>query len=94
MTLAAFAQGLAPLPPHDRAESVERAIASFIARSNLAPGDRLPTERQLMEALAVGRSTVREVIRKLQALGVRRIAQGQRHLSAARHLGGRHPHAA
>src|SRR6476646_3804476 len=69
MTLS-FAQGLAPLPPLDRAESVERAIASFIARSNLAPGDRLPTERQLMQALAVGRSTVREVIRKLQALGV------------------------
>jgi DNA-binding FadR family transcriptional regulator len=47
-----------------------RAIADFIARSNLQPGSRLPTERQLMASLAVGRSTVREVIRKLQALGV------------------------
>ena len=62
--------GLSPLPPADRVESVMRAIADFITRSGLGPGARLPTERQMMEALAVGRSTVREVIRKLQALGV------------------------
>jgi DNA-binding FadR family transcriptional regulator len=61
---------LSPLPSADRAEGVMRAIADFIARSNLQPGSRLPTERQLMASLAVGRSTVREVIRKLQALGV------------------------
>jgi GntR family transcriptional repressor for pyruvate dehydrogenase complex len=62
--------GLSALPSADRVESVMRAIAAFIARSNLRPGERLPTERQMMESLAVGRSTVREVIRKLQALGV------------------------
>jgi DNA-binding FadR family transcriptional regulator len=63
-------EGLSPLPHSDRAESVKRAIADFITRSGLAPGERLPTERQLMEGLGVGRSTVREVIRELQALGV------------------------
>ncbi|WP_413988036.1 FadR/GntR family transcriptional regulator [Labrys okinawensis] len=63
-------QGLAPLPSADRADDVMRAIGGFIASSGLQPGDQLPTERQLMQALAVGRSTVREVIRKLQALGV------------------------
>ncbi|WP_454813695.1 FadR/GntR family transcriptional regulator [Labrys neptuniae] len=47
-----------------------RAIGHFIATSGIRPGERLPTERQLMQTLAVGRSTVREVIRKLQALGV------------------------
>ena len=47
-----------------------RAISDFIARGNMRPGDRLPTEREIMVSLAVGRSTVREVIRKLQALGV------------------------
>jgi GntR family transcriptional repressor for pyruvate dehydrogenase complex len=63
-------EGLAPLPRADRTEGAGRAIAAFIAGSGLVPGDRLPTERQLMDALAVGRSTVREVIRKLQALGI------------------------
>jgi len=47
-----------------------RAVADFIARSGLKPGDRLPAEREFMEGLAVGRSTVREVIRQLQALGI------------------------
>ena len=61
---------LKPLPPSDRALSVKSAIAEFIARSRLAPGDRLPTERQMTEGLAVGRSTVREVIRQLQAMGI------------------------
>jgi GntR family transcriptional regulator, transcriptional repressor for pyruvate dehydrogenase complex len=62
--------GLAPLPSADRANDVMRAIGRFIASSGIKPGDRLPTERQMMQSLAVGRSTVREVIRKLQALGV------------------------
>lgn len=62
--------GLSPLPPQDRTAGVMRAISGFIAASGLKPGERLPTERQLMESLAVGRSTVREVIRKLQAQGV------------------------
>jgi GntR family transcriptional regulator, transcriptional repressor for pyruvate dehydrogenase complex len=61
---------LRPLPASDRAESVMSALAGYIARSRLKPGDRLPAERALMEALAVGRSTVREVIRQLQALGI------------------------
>ena len=62
--------GLSPLPSSDRADDVMRAIAGFIAKTQLKAGDRLPTERQMMESLSVGRSTVREVIRKLQALGV------------------------
>jgi DNA-binding FadR family transcriptional regulator len=46
------------------------ALADYIDRAGLQPGDRLPTERELAESLDVGRSTVREVIRQLQALGV------------------------
>ena len=62
--------GLSPLPSSDRADDVMRAIVGFIEGQRVQAGDRLPTERQLMEGLSVGRSTVREVIRKLQALGV------------------------
>jgi DNA-binding FadR family transcriptional regulator len=62
--------GLKPLPKSDRARSVMTAMADFISRSGLKPGDRLPAEREFMEGLAVGRSTVREVIRQLQALGI------------------------
>jgi GntR family transcriptional regulator, transcriptional repressor for pyruvate dehydrogenase complex len=61
---------LVPLPTADRAQQVIAALADYIARSQLEPGDRLPAERELMQALAVGRSTIREVIRHFQALGV------------------------
>ena len=46
------------------------ALADHIDRAGMKPGDKLPTERELSLALGVGRSTVREVIRQLQALGV------------------------
>lgn len=61
---------LLPLPPADRAQQVIAALADYVQHSDLKPGDRLPAERELMTALAVGRSTVREVIRHFQALGV------------------------
>ena len=59
-----------PLPPVDRARQVTQALASYIDRASLQAGDRLPAERELMAALAVGRSTIREAIRHFQALGV------------------------
>ena len=61
---------LAPLPAADRTAAVTRAVARFIDESRLQPGDRLPTERSLMASLAVGRSTVREVMRQFQARGI------------------------
>ena len=61
---------IAPLPPIDRARQVTEALASYVQRASLKAGDRLPAERELMAALAVGRSTIREAIRHFQALGV------------------------
>ncbi len=60
---------LAPLPSQDRVEAAMLAVRDHIVKSGMALGDRLPTERELMERLQVGRSTIREVIKKLQALG-------------------------
>lgn len=61
---------LAPLPPIGRSRQVMEAVADYIHRSGLKPGDRLPAERELMSALAVGRSSVREAVSQLSALGV------------------------
>ncbi|WP_163264219.1 FadR/GntR family transcriptional regulator [Chelativorans alearense] len=58
------------LPAHDRVNQVSEALAAYIERAKLKAGDRLPAERELMAALAVGRSTIREVIRRYEALGV------------------------
>ena len=61
---------LAPLPRIDRTQQVIDALSDFIETSRLRAGDQLPTERELMVALSVGRSTIREVITHFQALGV------------------------
>jgi GntR family transcriptional regulator, transcriptional repressor for pyruvate dehydrogenase complex len=65
-----------PLPPMDRARQVIEALTAYIGQANLKAGDRLPAERELMTALAVGRSTIREVIRHFQALGVMETRKG------------------
>lgn len=67
---------LSPLPSLDRTGAVMRAVSGYIGRSKLKPGEKLPTERQLMQSLAVGRSTVREVLRQLQTLGIVETRQG------------------
>jgi DNA-binding FadR family transcriptional regulator len=59
-----------PLPTIDRARQVTEALAHYVEDARLKAGDRLPAERELMAALAVGRSTIREAIRHFQALGV------------------------
>ncbi|MBY3362731.1 FadR family transcriptional regulator [Rhizobium laguerreae] len=59
-----------PLPVMDRARQVTDALADYVEEARLKAGDRLPAERELMTALAVGRSTIREAIRHFQALGV------------------------
>lgn len=52
------------------------SLAAYIQQARLAAGDRLPAERELMAALGVGRSTIREVIRQFQALGVMETRKG------------------
>ncbi len=56
-------------------EAVSR-IRSFIETYH-KPGDRLPTEMELKDQLGVGRSTVREALRVLQALGMVEIRSGK-----------------
>ncbi|TDD36149.1 FadR family transcriptional regulator [Nonomuraea terrae] len=53
-------------------EQVEEAIES----GALSPGERLPSERELMVQFSVSRSTVREALRVLQARGLVRSRPG------------------
>lgn len=57
-------------PATSRALSATDAIKELILRENLGPGDSLPTEKTLCETLGVSRSSVREAIRKLEALDI------------------------
>ena len=64
------------IPRHKLAETVAQQLLEQIRGKNLAPGTRLPSERQLQTALGVGRSTVREAINGLSLMGVIEIRQG------------------
>lgn len=61
---------LAPITRSTVTEQIVERITSFILDERLRPGDKLPSERDLMGRLGVGRSTLREAIKTLSAIGI------------------------
>jgi len=59
-------------------ERVARDLAGQIVEQNLAPGTRLPNERQMTESFGIGRTTLREALRLLETRGVITIKPGPR----------------
>lgn len=57
-------------------EEVSGDLQRRIARSELKPGDRLPTEKALGDAFGVSRAVVREAIARLKADGLIETRQG------------------
>ncbi len=47
-----------------------RQIKNLLSAGHLKPGDRLPSERQLAERFGVGRTHVRDAIKKLEFYGI------------------------
>lgn len=52
------------------ADVIIRQIRNLISSGQLKPGDRLPSERQLCDKFGVGRSHVRDALRKLEFYGI------------------------
>jgi DNA-binding FadR family transcriptional regulator len=59
-------------------QSLARIIARDIAERGLAPGVKLPTEQLMASEFGVGRTTVREALRLLEAQGLVEIRPGLR----------------
>ncbi|MCC8144450.1 MAG: FadR family transcriptional regulator [Tannerellaceae bacterium] len=51
-------------------EIIIRQIKNLLSSGQLKPGDRLPSERQLAERFGVGRTHVRDAIKKLEFYGI------------------------
>lgn len=69
----------APRPNHRSgklSELVISEIQDYIAKNDLKPGDKLPPERVFIEQLGVSRSSVREGLRALSALGIVQVRHG------------------
>ena len=56
---------------------VEEVLASEIARGDMRPGDRLPSEDELLTRFAVSRITVRRAIQNLVQRGIVEIQRGR-----------------
>lgn len=51
-------------------DKIIRQIRELITTGQLSPGDKLPSERKLSEVFGVGRTNVRDAIKKLEFYGV------------------------
>jgi GntR family transcriptional repressor for pyruvate dehydrogenase complex len=51
-------------------DTVTERLASLIREGHIKPGERLPSEQELMAQLQVGRSSIREAIRGLALIGI------------------------
>ena len=51
-------------------DKIIRQIRELITSGQLKPGDKLPPERKLVEKLGVGRTSVRDALKKLEFYGI------------------------
>ncbi len=58
-------------------EQVIDQIKDMIVNGNLKKGDKLPSERELVEQLQVSRTSIREALRALQIIGLIECKQGE-----------------
>lgn len=61
---------LAPIPSNSMADIVEVRLRAYLKKKSFRPGDALPRELELAEALDVSRNVLREALSRFKMLGV------------------------
>ena len=59
-----------PIKREPLATEIARRLVEYLLAGGAAPGERLPSERQLAEAFGVGRSAMREALKALTLIGL------------------------
>lgn len=67
---------LHPIKTLRASEAIVEQVKELIAKGELKPGDRLPSERAMMDLLQRSRPTIREALRMLENSGLIRISAG------------------
>jgi GntR family transcriptional repressor for pyruvate dehydrogenase complex len=70
------ARGFSRLDGTSRSTQVRKQLEDAIRRADYRPGDKLPSERELVEMLGVSRVSVREAICSLEAIGLVEVRHG------------------
>jgi DNA-binding FadR family transcriptional regulator len=67
-----------PIQKRKLADDVRERLLSMLERGELRPGDILPSEREIMDSLGVGRPAIREAMQSLERDGLIQIRHGER----------------
>ena len=67
---------LGPVKSQTLDSAVIDALAAYVEEARIAPGERLPSERMLCDRLKVSRPTVREALKRWEALGIVEMRKG------------------
>ena len=67
---------LKPIRPKSLDSAVLDALADYVDGAGISPGAKIPSERVLCAVLGVGRSTVREALKRWETLGIVEMRQG------------------
>ncbi len=67
-----------PIARRKLSHQVEERLLAQIQDGHMAPGDLLPSERELMALFQVGRPAIREAMQNLQRMGLIEIRHGER----------------
>ena len=59
------------------ADEVAEQVQKQIIDGELKEGDKLPIEAELMKEFGVGRSSIREAVKKLENMGYLKVQQGK-----------------
>lgn len=68
---------LKPIKTRKIYEEIVDQIRELVARGELKPGDRLPSERDLVERLKVSRASIREALSALELMGLLEVRSGE-----------------
>lgn len=68
---------LRPVPRKSTVDSVVEQLQGLIEQGRTLPGDRLPTELELVEQLGVSRTVLREAISRLETVGLLTVRRGR-----------------
>jgi len=67
---------IGPVTHNTLARSIAERLLNLISDGTIKPGDKMPSERELMDKLKVARSTVREALQALAAVNIVEIRPG------------------
>jgi GntR family transcriptional regulator, transcriptional repressor for pyruvate dehydrogenase complex len=68
---------LQPIPRTNLTQEIVQRLVNLIVQEGLRPGDKLPSERELISRFSIGRSSLREALKILSAIGLVEVSLGE-----------------